>query len=173
MTIEYRTPSKHDVEALSHLGRDTFVATFGHLYTCENLDGFLEQVFHHDLIRSELSNPLFQYRVAVDREQGNQMIGYCKIGPLRVPIVPIGAACEIRQLYVRTPYFGRGVAKAMMLWALGECSARGAQEIYLSVWSGNLRAIRFYERFGFTNVGSYDYMVGDHADHEFIFRRVS
>ena len=169
--IEYCSPSLADVDSLSQLGRETFVATFGHLYSNEDLDFFLENAFHPDAIQNDLSNTAFQYRVAHDCNKNHRMIAYCKIGPLRVPIVPLGRAIEIWQLYVRVPYHRNGVGREMMNWAMSRCSLTGANEVYLSVWSGNHRAIRFYERFGFSKVGTYDYMVGKQADHEFIFCR--
>ena len=170
MSIEYRVPGVLDVDQLVNLGRETFVATFGHLYSRDDLDPFLDETFRPAGIRNELSNPAFRYKLAQDSSQDNLLIAYCKTGPLRVPIATEGNAQEIWQLYVRSPYHGRGVAQELMHWALSQCAMQGAQEIYLSVWSGNQRAIRFYERFGFSHVGSYDYMVGKHADHEFIFR---
>jgi RimJ/RimL family protein N-acetyltransferase len=48
---------------------------------------------------------------------------------------------------------------------------RGADELYLSVFTDNHRARRFYERHGFQPVGRYHFMVGDHADEDIIMRR--
>jgi ribosomal protein S18 acetylase RimI-like enzyme len=39
------------------------------------------------------------------------------------------------------------------------------------VWSENTRALRFYAEYGFTKLGQYQFMVGDHADQEWIMRR--
>lgn len=42
--------------------------------------------------------------------------------------------------------------------------------IYLSVFSENQGAHRFYQRWGFSKHSEYEYMVGNHADHEFIYQ---
>ena len=42
---------------------------------------------------------------------------------------------------------------------------------WLGVWSGNLRAQRFYRRYGFEKAGEYNYPVGKVVDREFIFHR--
>ena len=47
----------------------------------------------------------------------------------------------------------------------------GPRPVWLGVWSGNGRAQRFYGRYGFSQVGDYDYPVGETRDHEFILRR--
>jgi diamine N-acetyltransferase len=46
MNIIYQTPQVADAEALSGLGNETFLATFGHLYSDKDLSRFLEKVFH-------------------------------------------------------------------------------------------------------------------------------
>ena len=48
-----------------------------------------------------------------------------------------------------------------------------APAIYLSVFSGNVAAHRFYRRNGFEKVGEYESAVGTDRDHEFIFARLA
>ncbi|MEL7202230.1 MAG: GNAT family N-acetyltransferase, partial [Pseudomonadota bacterium] len=42
--------------------------------------------------------------------------------------------------------------------------------IFLSVYAENIRAQKLYTRFGFKKVHDYHYMVGNHADPEWIMR---
>jgi len=42
---------------------------------------------------------------------------------------------------------------------------------YLSVFSENLGAQRLYSRYGFEIFHEYHFMVGNHADEEFLMRR--
>ena len=55
-----------------------------------------------------------------------------------------------------------------MDWALTEARARGADEIQLSVFSGNEGAQRFYARYGFVKVADVTFRVGSHIDDEFL-----
>ena len=48
--------------------------------------------------------------------------------------------------------------------------ARRADELYLSVFTDNHRARRFYDRYGFTFVQTYEFVVGSHADEDHILR---
>ena len=57
-----------------------------------------------------------------------------------------------------------------MDWAIDHAKARGANDLYLSVFVDNHRARRFYERYGFTFVGTYAFMVGSHADEDHVMR---
>ena len=68
------------------------------------------------------------------------------------------------------PWQGAGLAPQMMDWVIAEARRRGAEEIYLSVFTDNIRAQRFYARYGFEAVGRYDFMVGTHADEDIIMR---
>lgn len=166
--IVYRTPTMADADALCALGRDTFVETFGHLYSDKDRDHFLETVFGPTGMPVEMADPDFGFQVA---EVDGQMVGYCKVGPLYMDVDTGGRrALELRQLYVRGTHQGSGIAARLMDWGLDELRRRGAEDAYLSVWSENERAKRFYARYGFVEVGRYAFMVGDHEDEDHVMR---
>lgn len=170
MSVQLRLATVNDVASLAELGRTTFIETFGHQYTAQDLNAFLEKVFAIDSVRSDMEIPGMTICVAVD--DSSQFIGYCKIGPIKVPVVPQHLpAWELRQLYMRKSHQSRGVGSQLIQWALNEFEQRQAASIYISVWSENTGARKLYERFGFEVVGSYQFMVGDHADDELIMAR--
>ena len=47
---------------------------------------------------------------------------------------------------------------------------RRADHLYLSVFTENHRARRFYEKYGFEPEGTYAFMVGNHADEDIVMR---
>jgi len=69
-------------------------------------------------------------------------------------------------------HHGSGLAAALTDWAVDEARQQGAQELYLTVYTDNHRARRFYDRYGFQEVGRYDFMVGNHADEDIIMRKM-
>ena len=69
-------------------------------------------------------------------------------------------------------WHGSGVAAGLMDRALELVRRKRARHVQLSVYVDNLRARRFYERYGFEVVGKYDFMVGSHADEDLILRHV-
>jgi GNAT superfamily N-acetyltransferase len=166
MTITYRDATPDDAALLARLGRVTFTETFGHLYTPENLAAFL--LSHNEPgWRAELSDPAFAVRLA---EEAGEPAAYAKLGPPSLPFETDARAIELRQFYVLSPWHGRGVATDLMDWVLAEARARGAEELYLSVFVDNHRARRFYARYGFEYVGLYAFMVGTHADEDHVMR---
>ncbi|MCK9541672.1 MAG: GNAT family N-acetyltransferase [Novosphingobium sp.] len=165
-----------DVPALAALGRDSFAAKFGHLYRDEDLLPFLEGTFSEDAIRAELADPHRLYRLAesADGTSHGTLAGYCKLGLVSGwPDHAHGQRpIELKQLYTAPDMIGQGIGAALMQWALDEARARGADEMQLSVWSGNLGAQKFYARYGFAKVADVHFMVGQQRDHEFLFARM-
>lgn len=166
MTIAYRDAGTADAATLAALGRATFIETFAHLYTPENLAAFLESHTENGW-RAELSDPAFSVRLA---EEDGRAAAFAKIGPPTLPFETERRATELRQFYVLAPWHGRGVAAELMRWALAESRRRGAEELYLSVFVDNHRARRFYARYGFEQVGTCEFMVGTHADLDLVMR---
>ncbi|QIL01765.1 GNAT family N-acetyltransferase [Sphingomonas sinipercae] len=166
MTIAYRPAQIADAAAIDRVFRQSFCDTFGHLYGPEDLASFLGG-FTPDKWKGEIADAGFAFRVA---EDAGECIGYIKLGPLSLPVEPGGAAIELRQFYLLHAYTGQGIAAELMEWAIGVARERGAREIYLSVFTENHRARRFYERYGFDYVAPYTFMVGNHADDDIIMR---
>jgi diamine N-acetyltransferase len=168
--MNYRAPEVQEAEALAEIGRSTFVGTFGSLYSRANLDRYLDEAYGVDAVRAELANPKRLFRVAV---VDGTFVAFCKLGlDVTLPWAPPAGrrAMEFKQLYVREQHIGTGVAQALMQWALDEARTRSFHDMILSVFSENHRAQRFYQRYGFKQVGRFDFMVGDHKDDEYLYR---
>jgi GNAT superfamily N-acetyltransferase len=166
MSVTYCDGTLSDAEAVADLFRTGFTDTFAHLYDPADLAAFLSQ-FSLERWRSELAAPSFAFRLA---NSDGEPVGYLKLGPLGLPVEPSVPALELKQLYIAREWHGTGVAAELMEWALGEAPARGAKELYLSVYTENWRARRFYERFGFVFHAPYVFMVGSHEDEDMIMR---
>jgi len=167
MSVSYRDATLTDAEVIDNIYRTGFCDTFAHLYRPEDLQTFLG-AFTLERWREELSDPSYSFRIA---EGDGGAFGYIKLGPISLPVEPAVPALELKQLYLLKEWQGKGAADALMEWALAETERRGAHELYLSVYTENWRARRFYERFGFVFHAPYVFMVGDHADEDMIMRR--
>lgn len=168
MTVTYRDANPADAPALRALFAESFVETFGHLYRPADLQEFLET---NSMAKWERNLSDAQVAIRIAEAEG-ELAGFVELAPKQLPYETSAPAIELRRLYLRTSAHGRGIADELMRWALREATARGAQEIVLSVYVDNHRARRFYERYGFETVGKYDFMVGSHADEDLILRHV-
>lgn len=163
-----RPASLADTAALAKLGRESFCAAFAHLYDPNDLTAFLNEVYTEKTVAAEIAGPECIHQLAED-ESG--LIGYCK---MRVPSwyeddSDAKNPIALGQLYTAPGKTGMGIGAALMDWALALSREGGHDAVQLSVWSENLGAQRFYERYGFKKIADIDFYVGDHRDDEFLY----
>ena len=166
MSISYRIAGPADSDALAELGARTFTHTVGHPYQPDDLQLFLQNHSPENWDK-ELNDPGFEVCVA---ECDGDLVGYVKLGPPHLPFEPRGEAAELRQLYVVEEMKGQGVADELIRWVIDRARDRRADYLYLSVFTENHRARRFYEKYGFEPEGTYAFMVGTHADEDIVMR---
>jgi ribosomal protein S18 acetylase RimI-like enzyme len=166
MTIKFRNGRPDDAETLAELGRRSFVETFGHLYSPEDLRAFLDTHTATSWAQ-ELADPAFAIRIG---EVDGEAMAYAKIGPPKLPFELRGQAVELRQFYVLSDWHGSGAAGELMRWVIETARGRGGDDLYLSVFVDNARARAFYAKYGFVEEGRYAFMVGNHADEDIVMR---
>ena len=166
-----RPAFSEDIAALAALGRDSFVAAFGHLYREEDLNAFLTKCYGEAAVGQEIADPAHRHCLAVDAD--GSLAGFCKLK------FPSGYAeysdaarpLALQQLYTAPARMGQGVGARLMDWALEQAQELGADAVQLSVWAENFAAQRFYARYGFAKIADIDFYVGSHRDEEFLFER--
>jgi ribosomal protein S18 acetylase RimI-like enzyme len=170
VTLRLRPAAADDAPALAELGRDSFVAAFGHLYRAEDLAAFLAEYRTPEKFREHLADPPTLIQVA---EDDGRLLAYCLIvrgeqfdeRPEPRPQRPV----FLSQLYCSADATGRGLGAALIEWAIGEARAWRADAVQLSVFSENFGAQRFYQRYGFAKVADIAFWVGNHRDAEFLY----
>ncbi|HXH15290.1 MAG TPA: GNAT family N-acetyltransferase [Sphingomonas sp.] len=151
------------------MAKRSFTETFGTLYRPEDLATFLDQAFGAAGLPAQLSDPTYKIRVAT---ADGRIVGFAKTGPVAFPGDWSATAVELYQLYVLGDQHGAGIGPALMDWAIATARGDGRTEMILSVFVDNARAIRFYQRYGFVEIGRYVFMVGEQPDDDRIMRLV-
>lgn len=159
-----------DAAELAKLGRESFCASFEHLYAAEDLSAFLESAYTPQVVEQEIADDRYIHQLA---DEEGALLGYCKMSDPSGYIEYSGAVKPIalNQLYTAPGMTGRGIGARLMDWAIAEAKQRGCDAIQLSVWSENFGAQRFYERYGFKKIADIDFWVGSHRDDEFLFEK--
>ena len=63
--------------------------------------------------------------------------------------------CEMKRLYVRPPFRGRGLGEALLDWILAEARAAGYREMVADTMPVMTTALAMYDRRGFERTGPY------------------
>ena len=165
-----RTATPDDAPALAALGAETFTETFGHLYAPEDLQMFVADNHSLAAYQALLADPASRLWLAVDA--AGEAAGYAVAGPCRLPVPDLPPeAGEVKRLYLAARYQSAGLGRQLMDSMMGWFEEAGRAPLYLSVYAENYGAQRFYQRYGFEKIMSYEFLVGRHKDPEFIFRR--
>ncbi len=171
-----RLAQKADIPHLRDLGEQSFVKEFGALYTSENLTEFLKAshstVFYENLLVDD------SLKCWVAEAQGSTkgaLLGYVIAGKNTISLKPTNlqndpARCgELKRLYLEERAKGTGLAQRLMETAMNWLDDQNLKPVTLSVYEDNLRAQKFYQRFGFAKVGEHIFKVGEHLDRDYIY----
>ena len=105
-------------------------------------------------------------------EVGGALIGFTQLRwEVAPPCVAANAPGEIQRLYVASEWHGQGVAQQLMEAALGLMQARRCDVAWLGVWEHNPRAIAFYHKYGFAEVGELPFSLGDDDQRDLVMAR--
>lgn len=173
--MEIRRAVPTDAAVLAELGARTFIDSFGHLYSAEDLQAFLDESHSVEAYATLLSSPLYATWLAIRQGEsgGDEAIGYALAGPCGLPHEDVRPGDgELKRLYVSSTAQGGGVGAKLFDEALAWLERNGPRPLWISVWSENYGAQRFYARYGFEKAGEYEFIVGKQRDREFMYRRV-
>jgi ribosomal protein S18 acetylase RimI-like enzyme len=148
-----RRAAPSDAAALAELGARTFADAFAAQNRPEDLEAYLANTYGEVQQRREIEDPEIVTLLVHDSEL---LIGFAQ---LRGSPSEHGDV-ELARFYVHREHHGRGVAQTLMNAVLEATRDLGGETLWLGVWEHNPRAIRFYEKCGFRDVGSHPFFVG-------------
>jgi len=164
--INIRKAEESDLESLSQLAQLCFIDTFGNLYTKENLFTHLQETCSVEYFRKNILED--QILLA----ENDSLVGYIKFGDVGLPLDNIPEKSkEIQRLYIHPDFKRKHIGSKLMQLAFEDPILQESKHHYLSVYEDNIDAQKFYQNYGFSIVGEYDYYVGSHIDREYIMHR--
>ena len=107
--------------------------------------------------QSLLADPVVTLLVA---ECDGHLVGFSLVrNAVGHALVPDAAAAELDRLYVHERFTGRGIGRDLLRHAEKAAAARGADTLWLTAWEGNVRALGFYPRRGYADLGRTVYTI--------------
>lgn len=168
--IRYATPA--DSVALASLAERTFRDTFSNLNEAADMEAYIEQAFGPRQVEAEIGDPTHTFLLAFEKSE-EAPTGYAKLraGEPDPSVRGAAPAIEIERIYVGREALGKGVGAALMRACLDEARRRGYETVWLGVWESNEKAIAFYRRWEFEEVGSHEFVLGSDKQTDLIMER--
>jgi len=164
MLIRYGTTL--DATILSEFGIRAFTDSFGQDNTEENMRLYLAKTYSPEIQLNELTNPDVVFLIA---QIETEIAGYTKLNLTNKDVSVKGnKVLEIERIYAAKEYIGKGIGKELMLASIQEARQRNCDSIWLGVWEKNPRAIAFYTKWGFKEVGTHIFMLGNDPQQDYI-----
>ena len=146
-----------DAEEIAELARVTFAETFvgKAYYTVEIIDDYAKKALSPGMFRECLGDPQHQLFLA---KINGETAGFAHLAS-REPAECVRSlhAMYLNRLYFRKEFHRRGLGTILLNQCIEEAKRRQYDWIWLSVWEHNTPAIAFYERFGFTHFGEWEW----------------
>jgi ribosomal protein S18 acetylase RimI-like enzyme len=160
-----------DAPILASLGARLFAETYGPTHPEPELSRYLARSFSVDGVRQAISHAGVSFFLVEDSL--GTPIAYAYLRETADP--PSGVEgrrpLEIVRFYVDAARQGAGVGAALMDTCVRDAKERGADVVWLEVWKEAPWAVGFYQRMGFTAVGSAPFYFGDQVGDDHIMSR--
>lgn len=168
--LSIREAEAVDAEVLAALAESTFRETFGAANSREDMHEHCRASYGAAIQANEISDPA---RVTLLAECGGQLCGFAQLRwSLRPASVSGTSPGEIQRFYVAPDWHGQGIASALMARCLAELEEKGADVVWLGVWEKNLRALAFYRKSGFAEVGDQVFPLGSDLQRDVLMARL-
>ena len=161
MEINIRRLTTIDAAELSVMAAQTFYDTFVDTCTAEDMKLFLDKFYNEEQLRQELSD---EEGYCFFAEQDGKPLAYLyfKEEYSSFPMMQKWKALELKRIYVLKEFHGQGIAQKLMDYIINYAIENKYEVIWLGVWEHNIRAQKFYAKYGFENSGhTHDFPIGN------------
>jgi diamine N-acetyltransferase len=156
--LDIRLAGPDDAAAVGAFGERSFRETFGPDNSPDDMDAYCAATYALERQRAELASP---ERITILVHVNGVLAGYAQLREGPAPACVTGTdPIELLRFYVDRSWHGQGIAAALMEQALAHARRGGRHTVFLAVWERNPRAIAFYRRQGFREVGSQPFQLG-------------
>lgn len=158
-----------DARELARIAEATFRDTFESVNSVEDMTLHCQTSYGEHVQAAEIGDP---QRTTLLCLEAGIVTGFAQLRWNGAPTcVQADAPGEIQRLYVVRAWHGRGIAPILMAACLEEMKRRGSDAVWLGVWEKNPRAIAFYRKFGFREVGEHVFTLGADRQRDLVMVR--
>ena len=168
--ILIREAGAADAGLISVLGGVTFYEAYFEQDAPPDLANYILDAFEINKIRAEIENPQATFFILY---LDGKAVGYAKLREdSEVYCIENETAVELQRIYLVERVFGKGLGKLLLNHCLEYAGQKGFSTLWLGVWEENIRARKFYEKYGFRRVGTITFPYGDTVGTNFVMEKV-
>jgi diamine N-acetyltransferase len=165
--VTYRPAELSDALCIGVLGMQVFLDTYAPDGTRPALAREVLQNFSTPAIHAQMESPWTAFILA---ERAGHLIGFAQLTHgARHPLVASERSSELNRLYVHERFTFQGVGKALLRSAEALAASHGAAAMWLTAWVDNERAVGYYPKRGYSDVGASMYTFEDEGYENRVF----
>lgn len=168
--IKIKTAKEADTAILALLGRITWAESHGqYIADKNNLLAYLNKNFSVAKTKQEINNSknLF-YIIYVD----DLPVGYAKlVVNEKQENVASHNNCRLERIFIQNEFIPLKIGQQLLTFVEDKAKTLKLDTMWLSVYIKNKRAIRFYEKNGFINVGELNFNVNGEVYENIVFSK--
>lgn len=170
MSIEIRPCGPDDAEALAAVAAATFLETYAGVIDGRDILKQCRTVHTPEAYARLLADPTRRLFLA-EQAPGRAPVGFILLSKPDLPIETGPDDAELTRIYLLHRHQGGGLGRGLMDTAVGAARAAGAKRLLLGVHVGNAKALAFYARNGFVQVGTRTFHVGENGYDDYILAK--
>ncbi len=158
-SLKFSLVNQSQVQLLQKISIKTFKQAFGNDNTKENLLSYLDKSFNIGSLLAQINHPNSKfYFVYLEKV----IVGYFKIniGESQTELQKT-ESLELERIYIYKVYQNKGFGKIILNEVKNLATIMQKNFVWLGVWEHNLKAISFYQNFGFQKFDEHIYIIGN------------
>jgi ribosomal protein S18 acetylase RimI-like enzyme len=159
MNVTIRACGPDDAAALALVAQATFLDAFAGVIPAENILGHCRAHLTESAHAAWLARPEARLWLA-EIAPGAAPIGYAGLGPPDLPVAITETDTELKRIYALSRFHGTPVGPLLLAASLQGARDMGKRRVLLGVYAQNARAIAFYRKHGFVQIGVRRFQVG-------------
>lgn len=168
--IKIKLAREEDIDVLAHLGRQTWAESHGHYIDDKNdLLKYLDKNFSITKTKQDINNPKYRfYLMYVD----HLPVGYAKIILNAInDSIPSDNNFRLERIFILNDFIPLKIGQQLLTFVEEKAKELQLDFMWLSVYIKNKRAIRFYERNEFKNLGQLNFIVNGKSYENIVFSK--
>jgi len=168
--IKIKIATESDTAILASLGKTTYAESHGHFIDNKtDLKKYINSAFSVSKTKEDLNNPKHLFYIIYADDLA---VGYAKL-VLNVLHESVASQnnCRLERIYILNEFIPLKLGQRFLNFIVKKAKTLELDTMWLSVYIKNNRAIRFYERNEFKNVGELNFLVNGKGYKNIVFSK--